>query len=209
MKCSLALMSQTDVTVAASLILLAFLGVFALFFVTAWVNRNSVGKSPYTGMPLRRGSELPYESARKILQFLFEKQEYDNRIFEIYKAAVCRETGRVFPHCVSFFDTVKVDWTFLQKRFPGHYVSWGSLTDQQQAFIRSSHESMEGFQTAFSSPRPSPRDVTAQYVYLKPGPLYVDINSKVLLGWQCVPDSDFEVLIVQRPKQPINFGTPT
>ena len=34
----------------------------------------------------------------------------------------------------------------------------------------------------------------------RPGPLYVDIETKVLLGWKVVPGTDLEVLIVQKPK---------
>ncbi|HEV8052714.1 MAG TPA: hypothetical protein VGP47_09475, partial [Parachlamydiaceae bacterium] len=86
------------------------------------------------------------------------------------------------------------------------YVSWGSLTAEQQGIIRNGHDSLEGFQTDFSSPNPLPRAVEAKYALSKPGPLYVDINTKVLLGWKCVPDTDLEVLIVQKPKYIIKLS---
>lgn len=152
-------------------------------------------------MPLRNASDLPYESARKILQFLYDKHEYDNRIFDIKKAAFCRETGRIFPNSVTWLNTINVDWTFLKKRYPGNYVSWGSLTASQQEAIKNAHKSIEAYQTLHSSSKTAPSEIEAEYAFAKPGPLYVDIETKTLLGWQCVPDSQFEVLILQKPKK--------
>lgn len=185
----------------SALILISFLLLFVAFLTVAWVTRYSSSKSPYSGMPLRRGSDLPYDSAKKILQFVYDKQEYDNRIFDIKRAAVCRETGRVFPNAITWFDTIHVDWRFLQKRYPGNYVSWGSLTEIEKTHIRDEHESLSAFQTKHSSPKASPKAIEPQYAYAKPGPLYVDLKTKVLLGWQLVPETNFEVLIVQKPKQ--------
>jgi hypothetical protein len=160
---------------------------------------RAMGISPYTGIPLRRATDLTYFAAERVLRFLYEFQQYDNRIFKLSRAAYCRETGRIFTNCVTWLDTVKVDWTFLQKRYPGSYVSWGSLNKDQQQAVRDAHESLEGFQTEISSPTPSPRGIEPEYAYTKPGPLYVDIETKVLLGWMVVPSTDLEVLIVQKP----------
>lgn len=193
--------TQGDVILFGILFLLLFVAVVAFFFYAAWARRNSEGVSPYTGVPLRRVSDLPYDSARAILQFLYDKHQYDNRIFNLRKAVLCRETGRIFQDAVTWLNTVHVDWTFLQKRYPGDYVSWGSLSSEQMMVIREAHTSLEHFQTARSSKTPSPRLIEPEFIYLKPGPLYVDINSKVLLGWQIVPDTEFEVLIVQKPKR--------
>lgn len=192
--------SQSDVVFFGIFLLLFFILVVIAFFVTAWMRRNAVGISPYAGTPLRRASDLPYESARAILQFVYDRHEYDNRLFDLKKAAFCRETGRVFPNCVSWMDTIDLDWSFLQKRYPGNYVSWGSLSAEQQTAIQEAHESLSGFQIFYSSSKSSPRFVEPEYAYAKPGPLYVDINTKVLLGWKIVPDTEFEVLIVQKPK---------
>src|SRR5262249_24979434 len=148
-------------------------------------------------------------SIEKALKFLYEMHQYDNRLFEIKKAALCRETGRIFPDAVTWYDTIKVDWSFIQKRHPGTYVSWGSLSDAQKNSIRAIHESLEGFQTMDSSLNPSPRMVEAKYVFEKPGPLYVDIERGVLVGWQCVPDTELEVLIVQKPTHIITLTPPT
>lgn len=197
----LAEISDLDVVLFASLILLVFLGFIAFFVFSAWVTRHQTGVSPFSGLPLRRGDDLPYEGAKKVLQFLYDRHEYDNRIFDIKRAAVCRETGRVFPNCISWFNTVSVDWSYPPKRFPGNYVSWGSLTYEQQEAIRKIHDSLEGFQTEQSSANSAPSQIEPEFAFLKPGPLYVDVDTKVLLGWQEVPDSDFEVLIVQKPRK--------
>jgi hypothetical protein len=180
-------------------ILLAFGVMFLGFWVGWWYSHRSQGLSPYTGLPLRRATELPYYSAERVMRYLYDYHQYDNRIFKLSKAAFCRETGRIFTNCVTWLDIVKLDWTFLQKRYPGHWVSWGSLNDQQKDAIRAAHDSLEGFQIHKSSPEPAPRAISQEYIFEKPGPLYVDMQTKVLLGWKVVPDTDLEVLIVQKP----------
>lgn len=205
LKNTLCVVSQTDVALFAAAILAVFLLFVLIFFLSAWIKRSHVVKSPYSGLPLRRASDLPYASAEKILRFLYGLHEFDNRIISLKSAAVCRETGRVFPNCITFYGTMKVDWDFLNKRFPGNYVSWGSLTDSQQEDIRAKHESLAWFQTELSSPSPSPRAIEPEYIYTSPGPLYVDLNTKVLIGWVNVPDTIFEVLIVQQPKKQYKY----
>jgi hypothetical protein len=197
----LADISPTAITLFWFFVLLTIGGLIAYLWVTLWLQKRTGKMSPYTGLPLRPGYELPYESAKQILQYLYDRHEYDNRIFDLQTAAFCRETGRLFPNSITWLETIYVDWTFLQKRFPGHFVSWGSLTDTQQQDLIVAHGSLDGFQTAFSSFNSSPRMIEPEFAYAKPGPLYVDLESKIVMGWQEVPNTDFEVLIVKRPLQ--------
>jgi hypothetical protein len=197
--------TSTEVVIFGLAILASFFLLFGIFWFGWWISRREASLSPYSGMPLRRATDLSYSSMEKVLRFLYDTHEFDNRIFEMRRAAICRETGRIFTNCVTWFDTIKVDWSFLQKKFPGDYVSWGSLNEEQQASLRSIHNSLEGFQTEFSSPTPSPRMIEPQYAFEKPGPLYVDVNTGVLLGWKCVPNTELEVLIVQKPTRIITI----
>jgi len=190
-----------DVVFFGLTVVLIFLMLLVSFFVGWWLSRNRVSPCPYTGRALRRGSDLHYTIVEKVLRYLFDIYQYDNRLFDLSRAAICRDTGRIFPESVTWYRTVHVDWTFLQKRYPGKYVSYGSLTEEQKLVIQSQHESLEGFQVEFSSPTSTPRLVEPEYVYRKPGPLYVDVDTGILLGWKCVPDTDLEVLIVQKPKK--------
>jgi hypothetical protein len=184
--------------------------VIALFIGFAWVawrfgqERTSV--SPYSGMPLRKASDLKFYSAEKVLHYLYDHQEYDNRPFDLKKAALCRETGRIFPKCVDLFGNINLNWSFLQKRYPGNYVSWGSLTKSQQDAILAIHDPLTGYQTEFSSKTAIPRLVEPEFAMSKPGPLYVDFETKVLLGWKQVPGTDLEVMIVQKPIKVILTG---
>ncbi len=187
------------VVVISIIIILALVFLIAMLWVGWWMSDRSRGISPYTGLPLRRATDLSYYSAEHIMGFLYDLHQYDNRPFRLRRAAFCRETGRIFQDCVNWMDMVKVDWNFLQKRYPGHYVSWGSLTKDQKDYICEAHHSLEGFQTEFSSPTSSPRAIEPEYAYAKPGPLYVDFQQKVLLGWKEVPETNLEVLIVQKP----------
>jgi hypothetical protein len=180
-------------------ILVAFLILLAFFGFSIWLSRRSAGISPFSGLPLRRGSDLSFAAKEKIYRMLFDMHDFDNRLFDLDQAAVCRETGRVFFDAVTWFDNIKVDWSFLRKRYPGNYVSWGSLTEPQKEAVRAVHGSLEGFQTAKSSRHPAPRMVEPEIAFERPGPLYVDWETKVLVGWKQVPETNFEILIVQKP----------
>lgn len=176
---------------------------FVFFVLLSWIGwRFSERKQsvcPYTGVPLRRTAEISYYSTEKILHFLHDFHQYDNRVFKLSKSAFCRETGRIFQDCITIFDTIKVDWNFLQKRYPGNWISWGSLSEELQNEIKGMHGPLDAFQTIHSSPIQSPKAIPPEYAYTRPGPLYVDLTTKILLGWQRVPDTEFEVLIVQKP----------
>jgi hypothetical protein len=188
-----------------STLLLACLAMIAIMAIGWYFTRRKVARSisPYTKTPLRRTSELSYTSMVKVYKFMLENENFDNRPIRFWKSAFCRETGRIFSDSITWYGTIKkIDWTFLSKRYFGHYVSWGSLEEDQKRSIRDFHESMEGFQVDFSCPNPLPQDVTPEYIYAKPGPLYVDLHTKVLIGWKSIPDSELEVLVVQKPKMP-------
>lgn len=188
-----------SVIMLSALIFFGFFLLVALFWFGWKMTQRSHSVSPYTGVPLRRLTEISYYSTEKILRYLHDLKEYDNRIFKLSSAAFCRDTGRIFQDCISIFDVININWTFLQKRYPGNYVSWGSLSREFQESILQKHTSVEGFQTGHSSPTPAPRLIEPEYVYTKPGPLYVDPVTYVLLGWKIVPGTEFEVLIVQKP----------
>lgn len=179
---------------------LAFLGL--MLWLAKWLtDRRVMQNSPYSALPTRRSHELSYATIGKIALYLQSLHQFDNRMFNIHRVAVCLETGRVFPNAINSFGKMHLDWTFLQKRYPGHWVSWGSLSYRQQQAIRDAHHTLAGYQTEKSSPEPSPRLVSREYAMTHPGPLYVDLETMVLLGWKRVPGTDLEVLIVQKPKR--------
>lgn len=203
----LASVAPLDIALFGIGILVVFLAFFCLFLFGVWLSKTKGSLSPYSRQPMRKGEELSYDSKVKVLRFLYEMHQYDNRIFELKRAAVCRETGRIFPDAITWYGVIKLDWSFLRKRYPGNYVSWGSLTTDQQELVRAVHTSLKGFQIDFSSPVPQPKNIEAKYAFSKPGPLYVDIETNVLLGWQRVPRSELEVLIVQKPDNLITLGS--
>lgn len=196
----LGVLDYYDVVLFGMAIILVFLLLIGAFIFAFWLNNRKDSLSPYTGIPLRRGSDLSYYNMENVLRYLYSLHQYDNYILDFAKAAVCRDTGRIFPNAITWYDRISVDWTFLQKRFPGNYVSWGSLTDMQKDAIKESHHSLEGFQLEKSSTNPLPRMIEKEFAYAKPGPLYVDMQTKILIGWKCVPNTNLEVLLVQRPR---------
>lgn len=188
-------------------IVLATIAIFLLmllFLCLGWYfsrSKRHLPLCPYTGAPLHHATDLSFDSQFKLYQFLAEYPGYDNPQIRLSRALVCRDTGRIFPECINFFGRISLDWSFLRKRHSGHWVSWGSLSTDQKRELIEEHRSLEGFQTEVSSQRHLPRDISTQYSYASPGPLYVDIETRVLLGWKRIPDSEIEVLIVQLPKQ--------
>lgn len=196
----LATLTETEVVAFG----VAILSSVVILLVSFWAGNRILNQppspSPYSGRPLRRAIDLSYFEKERILGFLFSRREYHNRIFDIDKAAFCRETGRIFPNAITWYNAVVVDWSFLEKRYPGQWVSWGSLTELQQAAIREAHHKIEGYQMELSSPDPNPRNIAKEYAYAIPGPLYVDLETSTLLGWKMIPESEFEVLVVQKPK---------
>jgi len=183
----------------------AFFLLFAAFWFTWWLNARPACLSPYSGTPLRPASQLSYYNIERTLRYLYELQDYDNRIFDLRKAAFCRETGRIFPDCITWYGVISVDWDFLQKRYPGNYVSWGSLNREQQEHLKEVHENLNDFQTEYTSKEASPRMIEPHFALAKPGPLYVDVNTDILLGWKSIPYTELEILTLQRPKKAPQF----
>ncbi len=195
----IAVITNQDIVYFGALLFLILFGLAAMSIFNWWFSYNPACPSPYTGHPMRSGADLHWMTKEKVLRFLYNRHEYHNRMFDINKAAICRQTGRVFPDSVNWLGSLKTDWDFIAKRYPGDFVSWGSLTEIQRLHILDMHASLEGFQVDFSSSNPAPRDVEPDYALLSPGPLYVDISTGVLIGWQKVPETELEVLIVQKP----------
>lgn len=202
----LATVESMEVALFGIFMLVVVLVLFGLCVYGIWLSRLPDSLSPYSHLPMRRGTDLSYYAAEKVLRFLYNTHQYDNRIISLKRAAICRETGRIFSNAVTWYNKIALDWTFLQKRYPGSYVSWGSLSQEQQEIVRNVHDSLEGFQTHFSSPNPLPKAIEAKYSFAKPGPLYVDMNTHVLLGWKAVPGTDLEVFIVQKPRYMIKLS---
>lgn len=155
---------------------------------------------PYSGKPMRLGMDVARSIAGFVQAFLSEQQKPDNPPIDFVRAAYCPETGRIFPECVSSNEQVVLSWNFIQKRCRGTFVSWGSLSPEEQGVVKLLHDSLEGFQTESSSKISQPERVEETYALCSPGPLYIDRSTKILLGWKKVPGTYFEVLVVQHPK---------
>lgn len=192
-------LGQSSVAIFVLVFLLCFAIMFLLLWIGWWTTNRAGNCSPFTGHEMRRGEDLAYSAVQEVQKFLDAMADPDNPVFDIRRAAVCRETGRIIPDTVNAFNVIKADWGFVNKRYPGKWVSWGSLTKAQKEDVIACHDSLDGFQVDESSPNPDPQDVGLYHVTLKPGPLYVDIATRVLMGWKVVPGTNLEVLVVQRP----------
>ena len=181
--------------------LASVLGLGGFFWLCWWLLARRHARCPYGHGRLEPATKLSYEVIERTHEFLMHLNSEDNPAFELSHAAVCRETGRIFPHGLRNGDIIKVNWDFLQQRHPGNWVSWGSLSEADKRRVRACHVTLRGFQTENSATEPKPRKVPSRYTLMKPGPLYVDLSNYNLLGWKQVPGTNFELLILQRPKQ--------
>lgn len=195
----IAVLTDQDILLFGLVLFFVLAGLLGYFFYTFFSIHPRVDASPYSGMPLRKGREITYEKKDKIFQFLNTLSHYENRPFDLEKAAFCRETGRIFPNAINWSGKVSLDWGFIVKCYRGNYVSWGSLSPEKQKEIKQLHGSLEGFQLQTSSQNASPRLVEEKIALIKPGPLYVDPETNVLVGWKIVPGTELEVLVVQKP----------
>lgn len=198
---------NADEVISSALLLIFLLVILSLIFIVGlfalgywWTIRRGC-KCPYVKQPLEPATLLSYEAVEKIHSFMSHLNSEENPAFELKEAAVCRETGRIFPGALGKHGRIYVDWRFLQKRRPGKWASWGSLSEAKQRKVRSMHITLRGYQTENSCPARSPKAISLMYSMTKPGPLYVDMKTGTLMGWKQVPDSNFELLVVQLPKR--------
>lgn len=180
--------------------LIAFLGLGLFFFFCYWLTNRRGSVSLYAGGELVAGTQISFEAMQKAYQFILSQNNSSNPVYDFEKAAVCRSTGRIFPSCINCFGIVCVSWDFIEALCPGKWQSWGSLSLEQKKKVWEVHKSLDGFQAERSSPQALPKQIESYYASLKPGPLYVDLESKNLAGWKCVPDTNLEVFIVQKAK---------
>jgi len=190
-----------DSVFAVVMVLLGVIAVMAIigFLGSIWPLKRSLPPSPYSKMPLRRANSLRYTTQFIVKRYLKNMEDYDNREFDLDRAAVCRETGRIFPDAVNWYGKMHVDWNFLRKRMPGSWISYGSLVDDRRQDLWDRHGTLEGFQTEFSCENPLPQEVEEEFNLIKPGPLYVNLENDFVMGWKVVPGTEVEVLVVKRP----------
>ena len=118
--------------------IIAVLG--ALLWLGWWVSKKRGSLSPYAKKPMMLGVDIAPSMIRFVDEFLLDHPQPDNPPIDFKTAAICPETGRIFPNCVKRGEIVRLDWSFLRKRFPGNYVSWGSLSELEQGTLRMLHE---------------------------------------------------------------------
>jgi hypothetical protein len=194
-----AILSELDIVFFGVMLFLVIIGLGFYFFYSFIVFHRRGDVSPFSGMPLRPGKELTYAMQDKVNRYLKSLHDFDNRPIDFSKSSFCPETGRIFPNSITWSGAIKLDWSFIKNRYRGHFVSWGSLTPEKKKEIESSHHNLFEFQREISSANPSPRMLEEAIAFAKPGPLYVDPETKIVMGWKLVPDTDLEVLIVQKP----------
>jgi hypothetical protein len=178
--------------IATILGLLVFIGLISLFFALGWYITNRPGAvSPYSKREMAPGSVIAFRSVEKIEDFFEDIQSQENRSFNLERAAVCRETGRIFPNCLSNFDVVTLNRNYLSAVHPGQYIDWEVLGPREQAIILAKHNDVSGYQIGDQRTKFQGQPIPS---------LYVDISTNTLIGWKKVPGTELQILVVQKPR---------
>ena len=149
-------------------VVMVLIGVIVLMVIIGFLGsilplKRSLPVSPYSEMPLRRAGTLRYTTQFIIKRYLKDMEDYDNRQFELNRASLCRETGRIFPDSVNWYGKMHVDWNFLRKRMPGSWISYGSLAEDRRQEIWDKHGTLAGFQTELSCEKPLPQEIEEEF----------------------------------------------
>ena len=196
-------MEQIDIQTIL-LIIGTLMVIFATLFAVIWIGWKKEGKRgsgcPYCGKSMRLGADVAFSIRGMVKAFMEEQQGSENETIDFAQAAYCPVTGMIFPNCLAPGEQVNLSWDFIKARCPGTYVSWGSLSAEEQGVLKLLHDPLEGFQMDKSSAHSRPEDVEEDLAMAAPGPLYVDRKEKVLVGWKNVPGTYFQILVVQRPR---------
>ena len=193
-------MSRSVIGLFVLALILMLLFMAFVVWIGWWVSSRKGSVSLYAHEPMTLGMDLAFSAVQGVEQYLQSYHQSVNPPIDLMRAAVCRKTGRIFPACVNWLGYIRLKWSFLNQRHPGRWISWGSLTPSQMAQVRERHGPIEGFQIEESSNRAKPNEIETHFAEVKPGPLYVDLETMTLLGWKSVPDTTLEVMIVQLPK---------
>lgn len=187
-----------DLTIPLFPFLLTFSGWIFLFFLEiggiccAWyLFAPKKNLSPYCGKPLVPARLLSFSAMEKLSSFLLHLSDEEFYSVDIDRAAICPETGRIFPNAINRWGSIRISRKFLKKYYSGTLVQWNSLSDQEKKIIQSMHFSLSHFST-------SPH---ASALHHKPGPLYADREKKILLGWKRIPGTSLEALVLQIPNK--------
>ena len=153
-----------------------------LFFLGGWWLFNRTGsKSPFTNGEMRKGIDVSYSAVQKIYAFISNFDPILNPRFDIKKAVICKQTGRIFPKSVNSFGVICIPKYYIKHYAKGSWLEWSELTQEQQLDYkhRGTHL-LKGY---------------IMRKHNQPGLLYVNLEHRLLMGWQQVPGTDFELLI--------------
>ena len=170
-----------------------------LLFFGWWVTQKRGSLSPFSKRPMMLGIDLPFSIRRQIEEYIKSLPQPENQPIDISKAAICRETSRIIKDAVFRGEIIRLGPRFMNDRYPGNWVSWGSLSQQQQGIVKLHHREVSGYQMEHSSRNRRPQEAEQYYAVMKPGPLYVDVSTNTFLGWQAVPGTYFEVMVIKKP----------
>ncbi len=169
---------------AVGLLLFSALLISTLYYLY-WRTHLKGRKSPFSGQNLARGKGILYPSAEKIHLFSSQLSVPENEEIDLSKAAFCRQTNRIFPNAITVFDEINVRRDYLSKYYSSKLTPWFLLSDAFRKEIENAHSSLDGFQIGKS---------------LKPGPLFVDKKNRTLVGWKQIPETEMEILVIQKLK---------
>jgi hypothetical protein len=162
------------------ILMFLFTGGIGLFFWIGWWRTNRVGGKSFsmTGGELAPGDLIAFHSVQRVHDFMLSKPQPENTPFKPKDAAVCRETGRVFPNARDGFGVIRVKSSYPNRRWKGSWVLWKELSRAERSRVEGKHGDLSAYESEG---------------------LYADPFDALIMGWQKVPGTELQVLIVEKP----------
>lgn len=177
-----------------------FIGIYFLFIIILQNNLlSNKGKSPFSGLPLRKGGELSFFAEKKLHEFYMSLPRHFNQTPKLDKSTICTSTGRIFPNSISKFGATSNPKDIFLNYPKGDYILWQELSDPLKKTIIENHDSIKGFQINQLPKYTKEQPLNHKFAHIKPGPLFVDLKTKALLGWKEIPETNLETLVYQPP----------
>ncbi len=163
---------------SALISLLSLLALFSFFALGYFFCNRRGARSPFSGKAMRHGKEFSFEAVSKVLAFLEAENDKDNLPFDLEKAAICEETGRIFPDALNAFEVVKLKKPYTKHFYKAKMEALENLSEKEQMDLRENCDNFSFFS--------------------KNSSIFVDREKGNILAWKKIPETALELMLVKK-----------
>jgi hypothetical protein len=177
-----------------------FIGCVSLFLFFGggwWIFFKKRAKSPFSNTFLEPCEKvLSFAAIEKVFRFLNRIHDEYNERFDLKRATICLKTGRIFPNTINRFGIIKIPENYIIHYAKTPLILYASLDKKIKGFLYEKDKVLQGYQT-YTNLDSSKLEIEKSVELMKPGPLYLDPKTGFFLGWQIVPGTSLELLVVK------------